>query len=286
MLRTAQLCDFGHSCLVESVGQPDSFRGTEGYQAPELHHGPNWSPAADVFSAGVVMHALLANYLVRWSMGQPDMRGRNFGRISTPSKMLLKVGLSLSRTQQLPRPILSARARAPRPQALVALRPRERATVAQATSALAEIAARTRELATGAASRPHALQAEGQPGWLRRGLGQHGYTLMDLASLDLGTPLGTRVDSASVAVPRVARCASPCHVARCACTTAAGALGAVGAVGSVGAAGAAGAAEAAGAEAEVEAGAVAAAGSALPPDPAPCGVHFPLRGDFSPAARR
>ncbi len=31
---------------------------------------------------------------------------------------------------------------------------------------------------------------------------------MDLASLDLGSPLGTRVDSASVAVPRVARCAS------------------------------------------------------------------------------
>ena len=41
------------------------------------------------------MHALLANYLVRWSMGQPDMRGRNFGRISTPSKMLLKASLAL-----------------------------------------------------------------------------------------------------------------------------------------------------------------------------------------------
>ena len=40
------------------------------------------------------MHALLANYLVRWSMGQPDMRGRNFGRISTPSKMLLKANLA------------------------------------------------------------------------------------------------------------------------------------------------------------------------------------------------
>ena len=66
------------------------------------------------------MHALLANYLVRWSMGQPDLRGRNFGRISTPSKMLLK--------------------------ALVALRPRERAGVAQAASALAEIRARSREL--------------------------------------------------------------------------------------------------------------------------------------------
>jgi hypothetical protein len=41
------------------------------------------------------MHALLANYLVRWEMGQPDMRGRNFGRISTPSKMLLKASPAL-----------------------------------------------------------------------------------------------------------------------------------------------------------------------------------------------
>ena len=73
--------------------------------------------------------------------------------------------------------------------------------MAQAASALAEIRARSRELDEEiATSLPYAPKAGAQPGWLRRGLGQHGYTLMDLASL--GTELGARVDSASVALPR------------------------------------------------------------------------------------
>ena len=42
---------------MEAIQQPDNFRGTEGYQAPELSRGPCWSTAADVFRAGVVMHA-------------------------------------------------------------------------------------------------------------------------------------------------------------------------------------------------------------------------------------
>ena len=42
------------SAGVHAPCTADSFRGTEGYQAPEICHGPNWSPAADVFSAGVI----------------------------------------------------------------------------------------------------------------------------------------------------------------------------------------------------------------------------------------
>ena len=34
---------------MEAIQQPDNFRGTEGYQAPELSRGPCWSTAADVF---------------------------------------------------------------------------------------------------------------------------------------------------------------------------------------------------------------------------------------------
>lgn len=115
-----QLCDFGHSCHAGAIGQPDNFRGTEGYQAPELSRGSHWSTAADVFSAGVVMHALCANYLLRWSMGQPDLRGRSFQRVSTPTKLLLKM--------------------------LIMLEPEMRATVPQATSALKEVIAAARKV--------------------------------------------------------------------------------------------------------------------------------------------
>ena len=199
-----KLCDFGHSCSTERDTVADNFRGTEGYQAPELAEGPNWSTAADVFSAGVVMHALLANYLLRWSMGQPDLRGRSFGRVSTPTKLLLK--------------------------ALIRLDPPERATVVQVSSALAEIDARRRGLArpeqpphpTPPVSADHATPTQPQPpralaplagpsaAPLRGLLGQHAYSLRDITSLEHGASAMLSPDlSTSVAQPRAAWCDSP-----------------------------------------------------------------------------
>ena len=58
-----KLCDFGHSCLLDQplhgTSVDDGFKGTEGYAAPEVAAGGLWSPAADVWSVGVVVPMVL-----------------------------------------------------------------------------------------------------------------------------------------------------------------------------------------------------------------------------------
>ena len=49
------------------------FRGTEGYAAPEVAAGRTWAPEADMWSVGVVFYALLANELLRWKNGLPEV---------------------------------------------------------------------------------------------------------------------------------------------------------------------------------------------------------------------
>lgn len=86
-----KLCDFGHSCLMDEplLGSAvdDGFKGTEGYVAPEVASGGIWTPAADVWSAGVVFYALLANELLRWKAPDvPDIfsnTSRAFAKVSS-----------------------------------------------------------------------------------------------------------------------------------------------------------------------------------------------------------
>jgi serine/threonine protein kinase len=60
---SVKLCDLGHATLLHVIEKDRRFYGTPGYAAPEVTHGPMWSPAADVWSMGVVMYALLSNTL-------------------------------------------------------------------------------------------------------------------------------------------------------------------------------------------------------------------------------
>ena len=93
-----KLCDFGHSCLrdepLDGASVTDGFRGTDGYAAPEVAAvGYTWTAEADVWSLGVVLYALLANELLRWNNGHPEVStktSRAFAQISTRTKMLVK----------------------------------------------------------------------------------------------------------------------------------------------------------------------------------------------------
>lgn len=80
MVRTApplvKLCDFGHAAM--STEAADNFTGTEGYAAPEVvgRGGSTWTRAADVWSMGAVMYAMLANTPLRWANDGPDLSSR------------------------------------------------------------------------------------------------------------------------------------------------------------------------------------------------------------------
>ena len=66
---TVKLCDFGHAALLSDTD--DGFTGTYGYAAPEVtgEDGslPEWTPAADTWSTGVVMYCMLANAQLSWA---------------------------------------------------------------------------------------------------------------------------------------------------------------------------------------------------------------------------
>ena len=101
-----KLCDFGHSCLrdepLDGASVTDGFRGTDGYAAPEVAAvGYRWTAEADVWSLGVVLYALLANELLRWNNGHPEVStktSRAFAQISTRTKMLVKAILQVEPT--------------------------------------------------------------------------------------------------------------------------------------------------------------------------------------------
>ena len=117
-----KLCDFGHSCALGELGSSRrlaSFRGTVGYAAPEVScSSPAWSYAADTWGVGALLYTLLGNTALRWAdggaaplessrrsllllllllnrassaAGAPDFSTRNFLRVSTAAKLLLKV---------------------------------------------------------------------------------------------------------------------------------------------------------------------------------------------------
>mmetsp|Transcript_42568 Transcript_42568/g.133597 ORF Transcript_42568/g.133597 Transcript_42568/m.133597 type:complete len:815 (-) Transcript_42568:50-2494(-) len=108
------LCDFGHACSVADAREDREFFGTPGYAPPEVTYGPCWSFAADIFSAGVVMYALLANRLPAppppgWNVddggcGVPDLSMRVLWKVSVEAKLLL---LSLLAPDVNERPYLS-----------------------------------------------------------------------------------------------------------------------------------------------------------------------------------
>jgi len=109
------LCDFGHACSVADAREDREFFGTPGYAPPEVTCGPCWSYAADIFSAGVVMYALLANRLPAppppgWNVddgggcGVPDLSMRVLWKVSVEAKLLL---LSLLAPDVNERPYLS-----------------------------------------------------------------------------------------------------------------------------------------------------------------------------------
>ncbi len=63
-----KLVDFGLARRIAPVGDPPAIRdllicGTPGYMAPEVQRGEPITPAADIFSAGVVLHELLTGEL-------------------------------------------------------------------------------------------------------------------------------------------------------------------------------------------------------------------------------
>ena len=76
-----KLCDLGHAALVHSAH--DSFTGTAGYSAPEVSDAtsPAWSRAADVWSVGCVMYAMLANSLLVWASDGPDFSSRMLAQV-------------------------------------------------------------------------------------------------------------------------------------------------------------------------------------------------------------
>ena len=56
---SAKLMDFGIARAARREGGEGGFAGTPGYAAPEVMHGREAGPAADVFSFGVLLHELL-----------------------------------------------------------------------------------------------------------------------------------------------------------------------------------------------------------------------------------
>ena len=147
-----KLCDFGHSTSDDC--KKDGFTGTVGYAAPEVggQNGrmPEWSAAADAWSAGVVMYALLANMPLQWSCDAPDFSHRMWFHVSTTAKLLI--------------------------QALLAYRPEERCSLQHVQSVLA---------GSGEESKQPAIPRLKSGGLRALGSSNKSYSLLDISSLDL-----------------------------------------------------------------------------------------------------
>lgn len=234
-----QLCDFGHACHLDGacagmtrcacegvcVGSvDDGFRGTHGYAPPEVERGTGWSTSADVWSAGVVLYALLANELLRWKPNSgvhaPEVStktSRAFAQVSTVTKMAIK---SVLQPQPADRASLAAFAAA-LAASLVAI---EQPTTCSPTTAAEkplQTAARGAGTGTDAGDTPEErhepatqqrTQAQAVP--LRRtaaglvraysllslpGLGESSNPSAALDAASSGTLCGSRVDSVSAA---------------------------------------------------------------------------------------
>ncbi|CAI5481182.1 unnamed protein product [Closterium sp. Yama58-4] len=67
---TIKLADFGLAVMVKEGQKLQGKCGTEGYMAPELVTGQKYTYSADVWSLGVVLHALLFGELPRYKQPQ------------------------------------------------------------------------------------------------------------------------------------------------------------------------------------------------------------------------
>lgn len=67
-----KLADFGLSIWLK-CGATRGFRGTHGYAAPETYTGEWYGCSADVWSLGVVLHAMLSGELPFWSRTEDDL---------------------------------------------------------------------------------------------------------------------------------------------------------------------------------------------------------------------
>ena len=62
-LPRVRIGDFGLACLIENDEQIVSQAGTPAYMAPEVAAGDHYSFAADIWSLGVILYALLSSKL-------------------------------------------------------------------------------------------------------------------------------------------------------------------------------------------------------------------------------
>ena len=144
-----KLCDFGHAAFLAHAD--DGFTGTVGYAAPEVsgasrERPPEWSAAADRWSMGVVMYAVLANAPLQWARDGPDFSLRPLVQTSTKAKLLIR--------------------------ALLAVPPGERCSLDHATRVLAD-----------PPDVPSSTQTAGMRRGLGSGM-SHSYSLLDVSSLD------------------------------------------------------------------------------------------------------
>ncbi|XP_043248805.1 serine/threonine-protein kinase mos [Colletes gigas] len=59
----AKLTDFGSSVLIAEPNEPSEFHGTPGYVAPEVLKGNKPTPAADIYSLGIVAWQMISRKL-------------------------------------------------------------------------------------------------------------------------------------------------------------------------------------------------------------------------------
>ena len=89
--RTHPTCDRLPSAFAHLPSRATDAAPEVSAQSGETPNGGEWSAAADVWSTGVVMYALLANSPLQWSRDGPDFFAHRVWRhVSTKAKLLLK----------------------------------------------------------------------------------------------------------------------------------------------------------------------------------------------------